>query len=132
MSIFPFTSYANRRNGASDLKFQKKFLEVKPRDASWFAYDVDILSPNEIEFTVFGMNHFNGRVGEVLYRIPNVEMEPEQLLPVIKRRILRLATEEYQKRIENAAQAKIREIANNIFEREGLSNPVIHSKPKEK
>lgn len=66
-NLFPFCLFAEETPHftSSERDFQQTFLATKPADMSWFAYDVVILSPTQIEFIVYNMRCIaSGGIGE--------------------------------------------------------------------
>lgn len=95
--FFPFTLKCDRANGWSAYDFKGLFLATKPKDTTWYAYDVVVLSPSRVEFIAFGMrDSYHGGVGEVIGRYaaeaPSSVMRPslvDRALKLGKQRFLR-------------------------------------------
>lgn len=68
--LFPFILYCEEKGDGSvhsALKFREVFINSKPKEiGSFYGYDVQVLSPREVEFTVYGMrDNCRGGLGAV-------------------------------------------------------------------
>lgn len=66
--MFPIFLIADRVRGWSNYEFQPLFLKNKPEDTSWYAFDVEILSPTLVRFIGFDLDHYYGGVGKEKFR----------------------------------------------------------------
>jgi hypothetical protein len=76
--FFPFTIPADEtpHYTASCYDFRPVFMAHRPKDMTWFAYDVIVKSRDEIEFVVFDMRcNVSGGIGKEIGRIPAVVPE---------------------------------------------------------
>jgi len=68
--LFPFTIRAHEvEEGAvhNPYNFRDAFIEFKPKDMSWYAFDVTIKSPIHLRFTAYGMrSNMVGGIGKRL------------------------------------------------------------------
>lgn len=71
--FFPVTlpAHETRHFTSSAPDFREVFLKVKPDKLGWYAYDVIINSPTEVEFYVYGMrDNTYGGVGSIVGIFP--------------------------------------------------------------
>lgn len=65
--MFPFTVYAKYENSTRD--FYQTFMANRPKGLTWYAYNVVVKSPTEVEFVVFDMEDMaTGGIGDEIGR----------------------------------------------------------------
>jgi hypothetical protein len=118
LSIFPIIIKCDDK-GWSERSFEKAFIEAKPKEKAWFAYDVEIASPTTVVFRVFDMrDSFYGGVGDVSFCV-EATVSPELTRPHIEREIHRMAAERRATEIEAYEARLVARYADEI--REALS-----------
>lgn len=111
--IFPITLLAYERGGARE--FRQLFLDNRPKDQSWYAYDTEILSPTHVKFTVYGMlDMVYGGIGEKRFEFEVTDVAPDITRAAIDQRIRRLACCVRETEIAKAEEAKIDGYASEI------------------
>lgn len=104
VELFPFTIECDYR-GWSAHAFRDAFLARKPEGLTWYAYDVVVRSPNDVEFIVYSIAcNVRGGVGREVARFqaevprsttwPSIERQAEQLAKVLRRKELTEAEDE--------------------------------------
>jgi hypothetical protein len=91
--LFPFTLYAEEtpHYTSSPFDFRPTFLQVRPKDMGWYAYDVEIKSPTEVTFTVRAMRDAcSGGIGDKIGTL-TATVDPALTRKAITNRAMALA-----------------------------------------
>lgn len=111
--VFPIVIGCDHR-GWSDFHFQRLFLSNKPDGLIWFAYDVIINSPTEVEFVVYNMaDSCYGGVGAKIASFSAVA-SVDTTRDAIERRIRAIATERRNAELQAAESIIIDGYADDI------------------
>lgn len=112
--IFPINLPATDGYGGGAYGFRGLFLDGKPAEKAWFAYDTNILSPTRIEFVAYGMlDSVWGGIGGESFRF-TVDVDEERTHHDIEQRILQLAADEFHRLRAEEERAAILLIADDI------------------
>ena len=116
--MFPFAikAYETPNFTSSAYEFRTAFLQAKPEKLSWYAYDVCVLSPTMVEFTVYDMrDSFYGGKGEATAAF-EARVGRDVTRKAIEREAERLAIVRRQHELEAAEHAIIADYATEILE----------------
>lgn len=128
-NIFPIELPAF--DGPNYTESNRVFREVFLRDAFkksglkiWYAYDVRIINPTKVTFTVYDMyDNCYGGIGSIIGVIEDVKVSRDVTEPFIEKKIWRLASEQRAKELAEKEATYIRAIANQIKFDSGLYRP---------
>lgn len=115
--MFPFTLKARETPHftSSPYDFRKAFLANKPESLSWFAYDVVVASPTDVEFVVYDMRDFcRGGIGKEIARF-EAKVGRGVTRASIEHRALYLAQERRNAELEAAEAEVVRTYAAEIM-----------------
>lgn len=102
--VFPITLACNGK-GWSAFDYRDTFLSHKPKDASWYGYDVVIHDREEVEFVAYNIRDcFSGGLGNEAFRF-KVGVPRHLTKKDVERRLWYLAEE--RRMAELAAQEKV-------------------------
>lgn len=105
--VFPIILYARRDCGSSSYDFRKVFYSVKPKDFTFYAYDVVIRSRTKVTFNVFDMaDNFYGGVGKKIAEY-EAKVTSDMTKPHIDKKLMYLAEMIRAEEIEKAEKALI-------------------------
>jgi hypothetical protein len=91
-NLFPISLRCNDK-GWSEHSFQNAFMRVRPKDKTWYGYDVEIMSPTDVVFIVYSMADATyGGLGKADYNL-QATVSPDLTAPYIDRRIVELAAQ---------------------------------------
>ncbi len=115
--IFPFTihCYDNGHYIEMDNRYRETWLSIKPKDYTWYCYDVTIKSRTEITFTIYGMRDTcYGGIGEKQDQF-EVTVDKELTDKSIEKECKRIAREIRQKQIDDEETVRINEIKWTLY-----------------
>lgn len=117
--FFPFTLKCRDRGGyvQSPTEFRHVFFEARPKDASYYAYDVIVKSPRHIEFVVFGMHcPVRGGLGRETYRVDVDNLDPETSKSALSSRAKELARKRRKQELDDIEAGIIQRYSKEILE----------------
>lgn len=118
--LFPFTLKCDHR-GWSDHSFRQTFMDYKPRGMSWYAYDVIVTSPSEVEFVAYGIFcPAKGGVGDEITRF-KADVPASLTCQSIKHQAERLALAFRKKELAGAENLIVSGYAAAIIAAQGTS-----------
>lgn len=107
MNIFPIKLYAYQSQSGhtnSESAFKDLFYSTKSKDMVWYAYDVHILSTNQVEFIVYDMrDSFHGGIGKEIGRY-KVFCETKLTDKFIDKRLMEIAVDRRRNELEQIEQ----------------------------
>lgn len=119
--FFPFTISPNPKFGGIVPEYYSLFVNHKPDGLTWYACDVVVNSPTQLEFVMYGMaDYFYGGVGDEVARFC-LAVDRDVNSAALIRRSVELAewyedqrlVEERRKRVQANADALLAEALRN-------------------
>lgn len=96
--------------------FRPAFLAEKKKGQVWYAFDVSILSPTTVMFTVYGMaNMSSGGIGDVIDSFP-AKVSSELTRPYILQRSMQLARIRRAEELDRIESEIISKYASEILD----------------
>lgn len=123
--FFPFTlaAYETPHFTRSPYDFRAAYLANRPKGESWYAYDVVVKSPTEVEFIVYDMRcNLSGGIGKEARRF-KCTVAPEVTAPSIERRVQAMAVLVRQQELDRIEQAAIGGYADVIRSKLQIMEP---------
>ena len=91
------------------------FMHTKPKDMSWYGYDVAVLSTSAVEFRAFDMGDtVHGGIGDEIGRW-SAEATTEMLRSTLIARAIQLGTQRLEREREREEQAIIAAYADELL-----------------
>lgn len=118
MTIFPFTVYAKDTGHYIQQPFNSHstFCKYKPRDLSWYAYDIEVLSQSRAKFTVYDMECFaRGGIGDVVAEF-ECDVDAADVEKMIKNKVRKVAREMEDIEFEATRMKRVMEIEDKLME----------------
>lgn len=114
LNVFPFTLYCGA-NGGGDHTFRNTFMAHRPKDVTWYGYDVVVNSPTSVTFVVYNMHdNYRGGLGKEILRF-DVNVPVEVTLPRIGERAMFLAAAKRQEELDEAEEKIVQRYAQDIL-----------------
>jgi hypothetical protein len=116
--FFPFTLHAEEtpHYTQSEGKFRAVFNAVRPKDLSWFAYDVVIKSPTYVTFVMYDMrDNCSGGLGKYIGKCHSV-VDAKLTRPFIEKQAQRRAVARRARELHAAENALIARYTLQILE----------------
>lgn len=115
--LFPFTIFAleTTHYTMSAHGFRGAFLAAKPKDLTWYAYDVIVKSRTEVEFTVYSMrDNCYGGIGEKIATFEAV-VDPSLTAGPIENEALRRGHEKRAEELMAIERRMVRRYADELL-----------------